>query len=264
MKSNVLELKALIEQLRRSDPTFRVFGSSSHRYLVGPTLSEREILAFEKKHKLTLPEDYRLYLRLVGNGNGCSQQPFPHKSANLVAGAGPGYGVYGLFDLAHGDELGQPFPFAEKVDLPDAEPYNLWDNFVPGALEINTWGCCSHAHLIVNGAEFGTVWEGFDYEHFAPTNLTFTEWMRDWAEQALSILATEPLIDKLTVGMTQAQVAAVVGGEWQRKKNSDRCEYYLAAPGAAAQLILSEENGVVAKINRSSSLYVPSAVRNST
>ena len=69
MESEILELKRLIEQLRHEDPgDLRVFGADGHEYRLGPTLSEETLRDFERRHKIALPEDYRLYLKLIGNG----------------------------------------------------------------------------------------------------------------------------------------------------------------------------------------------------
>ncbi|MFM7405668.1 MAG: SMI1/KNR4 family protein [Cuspidothrix sp.] len=58
-----------------------VFGSQKHKYYLNPCLTAAEIIAFEQRHQITLPEDYRNFLMYVGNG-----------------GAGP---HYGLFPLEH-------------------------------------------------------------------------------------------------------------------------------------------------------------------
>ena len=213
MKQEILEIKALIDRLRAADTQLRVFGSQEHRYRIGPKLSEAEIERFEQKHGIVLPEDYRLYLQLVGNGNG---EPRRHKHASMasVSGAGPSYGLYPLAETVYGDRVTQPFPFEEKVELPDEPPYDDWYNGVPGALEISTMGCCSHVHLIVVGPTRGTIWEGFGHDHFDPTHQSFSQWMRAWAEKFLSVFASPPLAQQVRVGMTKAEVFAATGEDW--------------------------------------------------
>ena len=44
MESEILAIKELIERLRTTDTALRVFGADSHRYQIGNTLSEKEIL----------------------------------------------------------------------------------------------------------------------------------------------------------------------------------------------------------------------------
>ena len=215
INSEVLEVKGLIDKLRAADTGLRLFCAESHRYLIGPKLSEVDILKFEKENGITLPEDYRVYLQLVGNGSGRS--PKPHYSPSFIAGAGPGYGIYPLSNIFVGDALSQPFPFEEEVEVPYEPPYDAWEGNIPGAMEISTEGCASHTHLIVKGAAFGTIWEGWD-DHFVPTNLTFIQWMRNWAEIALRVFGNEPLVNKLSLGMKKEQVREVVGVDWEEKR----------------------------------------------
>ena len=59
--------------------------SITHRYELGPRLTEREISDFESLHTIHLPAEYRDYLMNLGNG-----------------GAGPGYGVFPLGKMSNG------------------------------------------------------------------------------------------------------------------------------------------------------------------
>src|SRR4051794_31428879 len=66
----------LLDRLDRGDPRRTVFGAGAHRYKLNPPLSVSVVQAFEERHGVTLPEDYRLFMTEIGNG-----------------GAGPYYGV---------------------------------------------------------------------------------------------------------------------------------------------------------------------------
>jgi hypothetical protein len=48
--------------------------------------------------------------------------------------------------------------------------------------------------------------------------MSFGMWYRRWLERSLRILANEPLVAKLTLGMTKEQVVATTGGDWKEKK----------------------------------------------
>jgi hypothetical protein len=68
---------------------------------LNPTLSESELAAFEKEHRITLPEEYRTFLLEVGNG-----------------GLGPGYGLSTLAESAENSptpDLDKPFPFSFRL-----------------------------------------------------------------------------------------------------------------------------------------------------
>src|SRR5690349_2207322 len=67
----------LLGELDRRDRRHRVFGSGSHQYRLNPSLPVAVIEAFEERHGVSLPEDYRHFLAEIGDG-----------------GAGPYYGVF--------------------------------------------------------------------------------------------------------------------------------------------------------------------------
>src|SRR6266576_3533357 len=55
-----------LDFLRRTDPGLMRFGSAAHSYLLNPPLTESEIAAFEARHGLSLPGDYRSFVLEVG------------------------------------------------------------------------------------------------------------------------------------------------------------------------------------------------------
>lgn len=76
MEEKIAEIIRKINTLRDLDKDFKTFGSSSHEYAFNEKLSEVELEHFEKKYDIILPDGYRLFLKLIGNG-----------------GAGPFYGI---------------------------------------------------------------------------------------------------------------------------------------------------------------------------
>lgn len=54
----------------------KAFGVDAHGFKLGTPLSEAMVAEFEKRHEVTLPPAYRLFVTELGNG-----------------GAGPGYGL---------------------------------------------------------------------------------------------------------------------------------------------------------------------------
>src|SRR5512142_2282534 len=68
-------VRHVLAQLRaaRAD----TFGATSHLFLLNPPLPEADVISFERRHKVSLPDDYRRFITEIGNG-----------------GAGPYYGVF--------------------------------------------------------------------------------------------------------------------------------------------------------------------------
>jgi hypothetical protein len=140
-----LQLKKQLNQLAILDATLEVFGAKSHEYKLNSCLSEAEIQAFENKHKITLPAEYRGFLLEVGNG-----------------GPGPGYGLASIVD--NGEEntyqnLSQPFPWTQgwnNLDLSEDDYLN--SQLVQGTLTIANYGCGIYALLVITGEQRGKVW----------------------------------------------------------------------------------------------------------
>jgi len=226
-QTDIAELGDILERLRAADTTLRVFGSRQHRYSLGPTLSEGELVAFELANRIRLPNDYRHFLARLGNG-----------------GAGPYYGLERL--NADGQDLSRPFPFTTPTDaFDDAELERLLDgcDAYPGILEVCHHGSGIFSSLVVNGPTYGTIWEG--REDFYPTDLTFLSWYRRWLERALRILDNERLVPRLRLGMTSADVLAEVGGDWKARPALGQPLRYFEANEIPAQLVLDERDLVV-------------------
>jgi hypothetical protein len=188
-----------------------VFGSDAHDFKMNSRMSEKQILAFESKHQVRLPEDYRMFLQHVGRG-----------------GAGPAYGLFNLGEMDDGHEHSKwkegdynvgclrasfPFPTAwndlsgkpddSLQDQNEDEYYRLQDEFenryyfrVDGAIPICHLGCALRQWLVISGPEAGNVWNDnrADYEGFMPEQdgkkkrIHFFRWYRRWLDEAVAIL----------------------------------------------------------------------------
>jgi hypothetical protein len=73
------ELRALLNKAKAVDKYCYQFGAKSHQYQWNPPASVEEVEEFEQKIGVRLPEEYRDFLLLAGNG-----------------GAGPYYGLFSL------------------------------------------------------------------------------------------------------------------------------------------------------------------------
>lgn len=226
---DILDLGELLQRLRTVDRNYRVSGSEQHKYRLNPVLSESELVAFESAHRIKLPQDYRCFLAIIGNG-----------------GAGPFYGLEPLG--AFGRDLSTPFPFTESTEQVTAEELGklLDQNDYPGILELCHQGSAIYSYLVVNGPTYGTIWDGLD--DFIPTGLSFSVWYRRWAERALRRLDNERLVPNLRVGMSKADVLTEVGGDWKERKALYRSIWYFESSEIPAQLELDEQ-GIVVKVN---------------
>lgn len=149
--------------------------------VLNPVAPEAQVRAFEARHAITLPSDYRLFITALGNG-------------------GPGPAYYGLLPLgAVGTDL-RPDERRYWSELPDvAKPfpcthYWVWEDgeistegtdeqVSFGSIMLGTDGCGSYWHLIVTGPDRGIPWQlcGEGIQPVCPKR-TFTEWYEDWLD----------------------------------------------------------------------------------
>ena len=172
----------LLGELDRRDRHRRVFGAGVHQYRLNPPLPASVVEAFEARHGVSLPEDYRRFITEIGNG-----------------GAGP---YYGLLPFGQGrrttrdwesgglvGDLSQPFPHVAAWNLsesfwqgePDPPPgtppeeedrlWEAWDEeleehywnpaIMNGAIPICHLGCALRQWLVIHGEQRGFVWNDF-------------------------------------------------------------------------------------------------------
>lgn len=149
-----------LSSIRLADTARRVFGASTHMYVLNPVVTTASIRQFQDQHQIVLPEDYVVFLTEIGNG-----------------GAGPGYGLLpmGVFESHSVGVLSLPFPHRAQWNLTATEfesqkqsgthtlPENFDDwyfsgHFVNGAIPICHEGCGYYNLLVVTGENSGTMW----------------------------------------------------------------------------------------------------------
>jgi hypothetical protein len=181
-----------LDQLRRADRELRIFGAEVHQYRLRTTLKDKELLTFERKHAIELPDDYRSFVSLLGNG-----------------GAGPFHGVFQLggFDDDEAwptglvSTLSDAFPHKKKWNLSatkmELEEEAYYDPaLMAGAFPICHHGCALRSWLVVSGAERGRVWyDGrADGDGIWPQTdahgkpLSFAAWYETWLDESLAEL----------------------------------------------------------------------------
>ena len=197
--NQILYVRQSLTKLKTHDKKFRVFGSSTHKYLLNPVIRESEVRAFENKYAINLPEAYRRFLIELGNG-----------------GAGPYYGLQTLEDSLFADldykraneflNPSKPFLLTEKWNMTFEGDYSneqerqafeeeyFKDSWVNGLLRICNYGCGASLNLVVNGAEYGNIWvdsrgndEGiYPDPYFGQSERTqFLDWYILWLNKSL-------------------------------------------------------------------------------
>jgi hypothetical protein len=156
-------IREKLAQLQSLDVSCQVFGAEKHRYQLGPCLTETEVRAFEAKHQVKLPDDYREFLLEMGNG-----------------GAGPGHGLNALdhvIDWEYGP-LNSPFR-VETCGSPVDKPAS-------GMLVLGDKGCGYTNVLVVTGDSRGMVWEEISGGgEFHPTGYDYLSWYDRWLNEWL-------------------------------------------------------------------------------
>jgi hypothetical protein len=181
-EDSLARIKEKLQRLRELDKGFRVEGAKVHRYRMNPCLNAQELAGFERRHGITLPEDYRRFLREVGNG-----------------GAGDEAGLHPLPLHARPDAL----PLNESFPITAAKARRILTRrapeFVPqpisGCLRISEDAHGAHETLlVVNGELAGTVWYDVDSPssglvpavHEDGSLVDFAGWYEGWLDQWLA------------------------------------------------------------------------------
>lgn len=148
------EVKPIL-QARRAElgPLLKALGQSVFEE-PRATLSEQELAQYEVTHALILPEDYRLFLKTIGNG-----------------GPGPGYGM---------SELSPPFP--ETIRNRRSIPADQVNHLVV----IVALGCGMSWDLVVHGPDRGNIWY-YDEDGDVPSDpkCRFLDWYEGWLRNTL-------------------------------------------------------------------------------
>ncbi len=179
----VKHIRGLLKQAKEKDRDFAVFGAGSHKYNLSPPASITAIEAFEQKYGIRLPEEYRNFLLLVGNG-----------------GAGPYYGIYGVKalekEIAENDTydvLAEPVIYPEMTDEDwdkAADPEGRCEQEEPhpyaGILPIGSQGCTYMMGIVLRGAHQGQVVyydEDFCGKPFFVREKGFLAWYERWLRE---------------------------------------------------------------------------------
>ena len=216
MKEHLQRIQQKLAQAKAADKDLEVFGASSHKYHLNPPVSEAEVLAFEEKYGVRLPECYRAFMLTIGDA----------KAKKLDFIAGPYYGLYAfgtqVDDLLYeGSEIYLKAPCALSPDMTQEEWESLSDPLLTdeeeedeeegyvievedkyfaerakvfgGLLPLGSQGCTYYQALVLNGKYAGRV-VNVDLD-LAQPKFAFETNFLDWYERYLDEVISGQLID---------------------------------------------------------------------
>jgi hypothetical protein len=176
---------------------FQPFGVESHGFRRRRRLTEKQVAAFERRHAVKLPLEYRAFITGVANG-----------------GAGPAYGLYSPAEAVSKETRGRVpddflrTPFRHRRDYnPEEDPKlrSFWRRvedgeiadeeterrslyMAAGTLALCHEGCGVLHLLVVTGPTRGQMWvdtrcnSGWLY----PLGVGFLDWYERWLDSALA------------------------------------------------------------------------------
>jgi hypothetical protein len=265
MKEQLHRIQQKLAQAKAADKDLEVFGASSHKYHLNPPISEAEVLAFEEKYGVSLPEDYRAFVQTIGNAN----------AQKLETMAGPYYGLYAfgtqVDDLLYeGSEIYLKAPCALSPDMTQEEWESLSDPLLTdeeeedeeegyvievedkyfaerakvfgGLLPLGSQGCTYYHALVLNGKYAGRV-VNVDLD-LAQPKFAFETNFLDWYERYLDEVISGQLMDDSPTwfGYHRGEPAEVLLNEYEhttdRKTQTDCLEgvYHKKPPLESALL----------------------------
>ena len=233
-----------LAQAKAADKNLEVFGADAHQYHLNPPVSEAEVLAFEKKYGVQLPECYRAFMLTIGDAKA--------KKSDFIAG--PYFGLYAFGTsvdslLYEKIETYLKAPCNLSPDMTQEEWETLSDPLLPseeeeeedddkyfaerakvfgGLLPLGSQGCTYEHALVLNGKYAGRV-VNVDLD-LAQPKFAFEANFLDWYERYLDEVISGQLIDDRPTwfGYHRGEPAEVLLNEYEhttdRKTQTDCLE----------------------------------------
>ena len=244
MKEQLLRIQQKLAQAKAADKNLEVFGADAHQYHLNPPVSEAEVLAFEKKYGVQLPECYRAFMLTIGDAKA--------KKSDFIAG--PYFGLYAFGTsvdslLYEKIETYLKAPCNLSPDMTQEEWEMLSDPLLPseeeeeddddkyfaerakvfgGLLPLGSQGCTYEHALVLNGKYAGRV-VNVDLD-LAQPKFAFETNFLDWYERYLDEVISGQLLDDRPTwfGYHRGEPAEVLLNEYEhttdRKTQTDCLE----------------------------------------
>ena len=244
MKEQLLRIQQKLAQAKEADKNLEVFGADAHQYHLNPPVSEVEVLAFEKKYGVQLPECYRAFMLTIGDAKA--------KKSDFIAG--PYFGLYAFGTsvdslLYEKIETYLKAPCNLSPDMTQEEWETLSDPLLPseeeeeddddkyfaerakvfgGLLPLGSQGCTYEHALVLNGKYASRV-VNVDLD-LAQPKFAFEANFLDWYERYLDEVISGQLLDDRPTwfGYHRGEPAEVLLNEYEhttdRKTQTDCLE----------------------------------------
>ena len=244
MKEQLLRIQQKLAQAKAADKNLEVFGADAHQYHLNPPVSEAEVLAFEKKYGVQLPECYRAFMLTIGDAKA--------KKSDFIAG--PYFGLYAFgtsvdsllyekietylkapcnlspdMTQEEWETLSDPLLFSEEEEEDDDDKYFAERAKVfGGLLPLGSQGCTYEHALVLNGKYAGRV-VNVDLD-LAQPKFAFETNFLDWYERYLDEVISGQLVDDRPTwfGYHRGEPAEVLLNEYEhttdRKTQTDCLE----------------------------------------
>ena len=244
MKEQLLRIQQKLAQAKEADKNLEVFGADAHQYHLNPPVSEAEVLAFEKKYGVQLPECYRAFMLTIGDAKA--------KKSDFIAG--PYFGLYAFgtsvdsllyekietylkapcnlspdMTQEEWDALTDPLlPSEEEEEEDDDKYFAERAKVFGGLLPLGSQGCTYEHALVLNGKYAGRV-VNVDLD-LAQPKFAFEANFLDWYERYLDEVISGQLLDDRPTwfGYHRGEPAEVLLNEYEhttdRKTQTDCLE----------------------------------------
>ena len=235
MKEQLIRIQQKLAQAKAADKNLEVFGADAHQYHLNPPVSEAEVLAFEKKYGVQLPECYRAFMLTIGDAKA--------KKSDFIAG--PYYGLYAFgtsvdsllykkietylkapcnlspdMTQEEWETLSDPLLFSEEDEEDDDDKYFAERAKVfGGLLPLGSQGCTYEHALVLNGKYVGRV-VNVDLD-LAQPKFAFETNFLDWYERYLDEVISGQLLDDRPTwfGYHRGEPAEVLLNEYEHTTN---------------------------------------------
>ena len=235
MKEQLLRIQQKLAQAKAADKNLEVFGADAHQYHLNPPVSEAEVLAFEKKYGVQLPECYRAFMLTIGDAKA--------KKSDFIAG--PYFGLYAFgtsvdsllyekietylkapcnlspdMTQEEWETLSDPLLFSEEDEEDDDDKYFAERAKVfGGLLPLGSQGCTYEHALVLNGKYAGRV-VNVDLD-LAQPKFAFETNFLDWYERYLDEVISGQLLDDRPTwfGYHRGEPAEVLLNEYEHTTN---------------------------------------------